>query len=57
MSTDVAGIVTALPFVHDAWAGLVELSVGMYLISTVIKQSAFLVILPAVSKYKFLALW
>lgn len=51
MSTDVEGIASALPSIHEAWASVVELSVGVYLLSTIVKEASFLVMLPAISMY------
>lgn len=50
MSTDVAGIVTTLRLLTEAWAGLIELAIGIYILSTIIKQSAFLSVIPTISK-------
>lgn len=46
MSTDIEGIVTGIPLFYDACAAVIELSLGLYLLSTVVDQAAFLAIFP-----------
>ncbi len=50
MSTDVDGIVTALPAIHETWASVIELGLSIYFLSVLISQSGFLIILPAIRK-------
>lgn len=52
MSTDLEGISRVLPRIHEAWAGLIELGVGIYLLSTIVKEASVLVIIPALGKWK-----
>ncbi|KAK3186314.1 hypothetical protein K4F52_004852 [Lecanicillium sp. MT-2017a] len=46
MSTDVTGIERMFPLFHDTWAGVVELSIGLYVLTTYIGAAAFLVLIP-----------
>ncbi len=55
MSTDIEGISRVLPKVHEAWAGLIELGVGIYLLSTIVKEASILVIIPALGMLQFCA--
>ena len=52
MSTEVDSIVRTRDKIHDAWASIVELPIGVYLLSTVIFQAALLVIFPITSKHR-----
>ncbi|KAK3192864.1 hypothetical protein K4F52_001221 [Lecanicillium sp. MT-2017a] len=46
MSTDVEGIATGIPLFYDASAAVIELGLGLYLLSTVVDKAAFLGIFP-----------
>lgn len=50
MSTDVEGIVNGVPKIHEIWAAIVEIGLGLYLLTTVIDQAAFLVVVPVTGK-------
>lgn len=50
MSTDVEGIVNGVPKIHEIWAAIVEIGLGLYLLTTVIDQAAFLVVIPVIGK-------
>ncbi len=50
MSNEVEGVVNAIPVVHEAWASVLELILGVYSLSTVVSYSAFLIILPAAGR-------
>lgn len=50
MSTDIEGISTGIPQVHEIWAGLIEVCVGLYLLATIIDKATFLVVLPVLGK-------
>lgn len=50
MSTDIEGIATGIPEIHKLWASLLELVVGFYMLSTVIDEATFLVVVPMLSK-------
>jgi hypothetical protein len=49
-STDIEGIANGVPQFHDMWSGAIEVGVGLYLLSTVISQATFLILLPILSK-------
>lgn len=51
MSADVDSIVTVKDRITEAWAGIVELPIGVYLLSTLIFQASFLVVFPITSKH------
>lgn len=50
MSTDIEGISTGIPKLHDIWSGFIEVIVGLYILSTIIDKATFLVVLPVLSK-------
>lgn len=50
MSTDVDGIANGIPMLLETWASVVELVLSVYLLSTVVAESAFLTMLPAICK-------
>jgi ATP-binding cassette subfamily C (CFTR/MRP) protein 1 len=52
MSTDIDSIVQGLQSLHDTWAAVVELGVGAYMISRYVGAATFLVIIPAIGKWK-----
>lgn len=49
-STDIEGIANGVPQFHGMWSSAIEVGVGLYLLSTVINQATFLVLLPILSK-------
>lgn len=53
MSTDIDGIARGLAVVHDIWASLVELGLGIYILVTVVGKAAFLVVMPTLGKFRF----
>ncbi|KAK2594831.1 hypothetical protein QQS21_007459 [Conoideocrella luteorostrata] len=46
MSTDVEGIAAGLPQFHDIWASLIEFTLGLYFLTTIVGPAAVLIILP-----------
>ena len=50
MSTDVESIEPAIILFHDLWSGIVDISVGLYVLVTMVKQSTFLAVLPTICK-------
>lgn len=50
MSSDVEAVLDATRSFHSTWSGLLDLSVGFYLIATIVKQSAFLAAMPSLRK-------
>lgn len=50
MSTDIEGIATGIAQFHAMWGAAIEVSVGFYLLSTLISKATFLVVLPVVGK-------
>jgi ATP-binding cassette subfamily C (CFTR/MRP) protein 1 len=50
MSTDVANIEAGFVTMHDLWAGVLELSIGIFLLARYVGAAAFLVAVPAVRK-------
>lgn len=47
MSTDIDVIARILPKLHEASGSIVELAVGIYLLSTIVREASFLVMIPA----------
>lgn len=50
MSTDVDNIEAGFVMMHDLWAGVFELGIGVFLLSRYVGAAAFLVAVPAVRK-------
>lgn len=50
MSTDVSGIEAGFTMIHDLWAGIIELAIGMWLLARYVGGAAFLVAIPTVRK-------
>lgn len=50
MSTDVDSIEAGFVTMHDLWAGVIELGIGVFLLSRYVGAAAFLVAVPAVCK-------
>lgn len=50
MSTDVDNIEAGFVIMHNIWAGVIELGIGVYLLSRYVGAAAFLVAVPAVRK-------
>ncbi|KND86292.1 ABC transporter C family member 8 [Tolypocladium ophioglossoides CBS 100239] len=48
MSTDIDGIASGLQKIHDLWASVIELSLGMYLLQRQVGAACFLILVPAV---------
>ena len=48
MSTDVDGIASGLQKIHDMWASIIELGLGIYLLERYVGAACFLLIIPAV---------
>lgn len=50
MSTDIEGIARGLPMLHELWVRVLELVLGIYLLSRLIKEACLLVFIPTASK-------
>ena len=50
MSTDVDNIEAGFVMMHDLWAGILELAIGVFLLARYVGAAAFLVAVPAVCK-------
>jgi ATP-binding cassette, subfamily C (CFTR/MRP), member 1 len=48
MSTDVDGIASGLQNIHDIWASVIELGLGVYLLQRQVGAACFLVLVPAI---------
>ncbi len=46
MSTDMIGVEQSITKTHDTWASIVELSLGIYILATVIGPACILIIIP-----------
>lgn len=51
MSTDIELIVGGVPMLHAIWIRVLELGVGINLLSTVAGRASFLVFFPTLGKY------
>jgi ATP-binding cassette subfamily C (CFTR/MRP) protein 1 len=47
MSTDIDGIATGLQKIHDIWAGVIELGLGVYLLEREVGAACVLILIPA----------
>ncbi|KAI1878317.1 uncharacterized protein JN550_000499 [Neoarthrinium moseri] len=52
MSTDVDSIEAGFVMMHDLWAGVLELGIGVFLLARYVGAAAFLVVVPAVRQIK-----
>ena len=50
MSADIEGISTGIADFHELWGGVIEVSISLYVLSTIIAEAAFLVVLPVIGK-------
>lgn len=50
MSTDVDNIESGFAMMHDLWAGVLELGIGVFLLARYVGAAAFLVAVPAIRK-------
>lgn len=50
MSTDVEGISLGLRKFHDILASIVEVGLGIYLITTIVGKASFLIVFPGIGK-------
>ena len=48
MSTDVDGVASGLQKIHDIWASIIELGLGVYLLQRQVGAACFLVLVPTV---------
>lgn len=48
MTTDVEGIALGLPKFHETIASIIEVGVGIYLLTTTVGKASFLIIFPAI---------
>ena len=51
MSTDIEGIVEAGVHMHDIWANLIELPIGIWLLYRQVGPPSLFILVPAVCKY------
>lgn len=51
MSSDVEGIVNSIPILHELWASFLEIVISIYLLSSIVSHTAFLMLLPAIGEY------
>lgn len=47
MSTDIDGIASGLQKIHDIWASIIELAIGIYLLERQIGSACFIILVPA----------
>lgn len=50
MSTDIDGIATGLLSMHDLWANLVEIGLGIYLLQRQVGAACIFVVIPGIGK-------
>ena len=48
MSTDVDGVASGLQKIHDIWASVIELGLGVYLLQRQVGTACFLVLVPTI---------
>ncbi|KAK2591110.1 hypothetical protein QQS21_011198 [Conoideocrella luteorostrata] len=48
MSTDIDGVASGLQKIHDIWASLIELGLGIYLLQLQVGAACFLILIPGV---------
>lgn len=51
MSTDIDGIATGLPELHNVWGNFVEIAIGIYLLARTVGRAAFVAVFPALGKF------
>lgn len=51
MTTDVETIVAAGASIHDMWANMIELPIGIYLLHRQIGNPSLLVLVPTIGKW------
>lgn len=51
MSTDLTGLERLVPLVHDIWAALVELGLGLYILARIAGVSCILFLIPGISEW------
>lgn len=54
MSTDVDGVASGLQKIHDIWASVVELGLGVYLLQRQVGAACFLVLIPTICTWNSL---
>lgn len=50
MSTDIEGISTGIANFHELWGSAIQVGISLYVLSTIIDEAAFLVVLPVIGK-------
>jgi len=50
MSADIEGIEPIFQLIHEVWASVVELGIGLYLLQMQVGLACFFVIIPAIGK-------
>ncbi len=50
MSTDVSGVERLFPLFHDTWSSLVELGIGLYILTTTVGAASFFTLIPIFGK-------
>lgn len=48
MSTDIEGVASGLQKIHDIWASVIELGLGVYLLQRQVGTACFLVLVPTI---------
>ena len=51
MSTDIEGIASGIPLLHEIWVTVIELGLGIYLLSRIVKAACLLVFIPTASEF------
>lgn len=51
MSTDIETITAGIPEIHEIWGSYFEIGLGLYLLHSLIGDSAFAVVVPVVGTY------
>lgn len=50
MNADIQGLATGITYLHNIWASVLELGVGIYLLARLVGAASFLVAVPAASE-------
>ena len=50
MSTDIEGITMGISNFHELWGGAIQVGISLYVLSTIIDEAAFLVVIPVIGK-------
>jgi ATP-binding cassette, subfamily C (CFTR/MRP), member 1 len=50
MSADIEGIEVGVEVIHETWASIIELGIGLYLLQRQIGAACFFVVIPMISK-------